>query len=78
MDTLTRFHKEKIHRPNRMIKNREVGSLFKNLAANTEDAMIESINKMLCKMYFFLFIPKRYQITKNIASRTCKFIIKTI
>ncbi len=58
MDTLTRFHKEKIHRPNRMIKNREVGSLFKNLAANTEDAMIESINKMLCKMYFSLLIPK--------------------
>lgn len=69
MDILIRFHKEKIHRPDRMIKNREVGSLFKNLAANTEDAMIESINKMLCKIYFFLLIPKRYQTTKNMSRR---------
>ena len=69
MDILIRFHKEKIHRPDRMIKNREVGSLFKNLAANTEDAMIESINKMLCKIYFFLLTLKRYQITKDMSTR---------
>ena len=58
MDTLTRFHKEKIHRPDRMIKNRKDDNLFKNIAANTEVAIIERVSRTLCKIYFFLLIFK--------------------